>query len=161
MPGSRRSVTSTMLPVVSPSDPCPYEIAGNIVMSIDDAFAVEKTCRKLEVVARRAHRHRDDRRSNSDFERLFPGQLVENANALSVVPFEHVRRLDTLRDVAHRRRGARDSTSPRACWPCLFAPRTPHRALDFQRLRGVIARRSHPRLDVPHHVASHVLKAQR
>ena len=64
-PGSRRSVTSTSSRRLSVRS-MPIRDSSDIVVSVDDAFAVEKTCRKLEVVARRAHRHRYDRGADPD-----------------------------------------------------------------------------------------------
>jgi hypothetical protein len=75
--------------------------SGHLIAPIDDAFRVEEPRRKIEIVARRAHRGRQHVAADTNLERLFGSEIVENVPIDSLIPFHDLGRLDALGRMSH------------------------------------------------------------
>jgi hypothetical protein len=62
---------------------------------------VEEPRRKVEFVARRAHRDRQHVAADTNLERLFGSEIVEDVPIDSLIPFLDLGRLDALGRMSH------------------------------------------------------------
>jgi hypothetical protein len=63
---------------------------------------MKKTGGELEVITRRPHRDREHFPTDPNLERFFSSQIIREASLESVIPFDDLGRLETLRRMAHR-----------------------------------------------------------